>query len=370
MPYGQLPCGQLERNQPCGVPEVDSPGRDAAATEATAAELSAMTMALELAQNSGVRRGPNPAVGCVILNDAGQVLATGYHRGPGTPHAEATALATAGARARGATAVVTLEPCAHHGRTPPCADALIAAGVTRVVFGQTDPNPEAAGGADRLRAAGVAVLGGIEATRAAALNPVWSQAARLGRPVVTWKVAASLDGRIAAADGTSKWITGAAAREQVHALRASVDAVLTGTGTALADNPALTARPGGQPITEQPLRAVMGYTHLPAEYLLAAGAPGVLWLATHDPHVALSTLWRADVRHVLLESGPRLAGAFLAHDLVDYLVWFTAPIILGAAGTPVCVEGPATLADARGWRITATRTVAPDVRIDAERERG
>lgn len=328
-----------------------------------------MTTALDLARTSGVRRGPNPAVGCVLLDPNGHVLASGFHRGPGTAHAEAAALAVAGARARGGTAVVTLEPCAHHGRTPPCADALIAAGVVRVVFGQVDPNPVAAGGAARLQAAGVAVVGGVLAAEAAAINPIWSQAARLGRPVVTWKVAASLDGRIAAADGTSKWITGRAARAEVHELRAAVDTVLTGTGTAMADTPALTARPGGRLIEAQPLRAVMGRTVLPPDHPLATGNPGVVRLATHDPVDALRELWRLDVRHVLLECGPRLAGAFVAADVVDRLVWFVAPVLLGAAGTPVCAGGPETLTDAAAWRIEGTRTVASDVRIDAERER-
>lgn len=347
--------------------EGTSPGRNV--TGVTSSELAAMAKAIDLARASGVRRGPNPVVGCVLLDPQGRVLSTGFHRGPGTAHAEAAALAAAGERARGCTAVVSLEPCAHHGRTPPCADALLNAGVNRVVFAQTDPNPEAAGGAALLRDAGVAVVGGVLAEQAAALNPIWSAAAGLGRPVVTWKVAASLDGRIAAADGTSKWITGPAAREQVHELRASVDAVLTGTGTALADVPALTARPGGVLAAEQPLRAVMGHSEVPAGHPLAAGNPGVVQLATRDPHAALAQLWQFDVRHVLLECGPRLAGAFVAADLVDRLVWFAAPIVLGAAGTPVCAGGPATLTDAVGWRITATRTVARDVRIDAERER-
>lgn len=330
-----------------------------------------MLAAIELAEASGVDRGPNPAVGCVLLGTDGERLSEGFHRGPGTPHAEQAALAAAaaaGVDVRGATAVVSLEPCAHHGRTPPCADALIDAGIARVLFAQSDPNPVAAGGAERLRSAGLAVIGGVLADRAADVNRTWSTAVQLGRPVVTWKVAASLDGRIAAGDGSSRWITSPAAREQVHELRGSVDAVLTGTGTALADRPQLTARvPGGGLATRQPLRAVMGLSELSAEHPLAAA--GVLRLRTRDPQAALGLLFAAEARHVMLECGPRLAKAFLAADVVDRIVWFAAPILLGSSGLAVVEGGPATLADAARWRVTATQPCGPDVRIDLLKER-
>ncbi|MFM2437637.1 MAG: hypothetical protein RLZ55_448 [Actinomycetota bacterium] len=327
-----------------------------------------MQRAIELAASSGIDRGPNPAVGCVLLGAGGEVLAEGCHRGPGTPHAEAAALAAldaSGRDARGATAVVSLEPCAHHGRTPPCADALIAAGVARVVYAQTDPNPVAAGGAARLRTAGLEVAGGLLADEAAVVNRIWSLAARLGRPVVTWKVAASLDGRIAAADGTSQWITSPESREQVHALRASVDAVLTGTGTALADRPQLTARPQGAPALRQPVRAVMGLTEMPDDHPLV----DAMLLRTRDPAEALGLLFAADVRHVMLECGPRLANAFLSDDLVDRIVWFAAPILLGSFGLAVVEGGPVTLADADRWLMTSNGVCGPDVRIELLKER-
>lgn len=329
------------------------------------AEATALRRAIDLAAASGVIRGPNPAVGCVLLAADGATIAEGWHRGAGTPHAEAAALSEVGDRAAGATAVVSLEPCAHHGRTPPCADALIAAGVRRVVFAQSDPNPEAAGGAQLLRAAGIDVVGGHLAAEARAVNETWTTAAELGRPVVTWKVAASLDGRIAAANGASKWITSPASRAAVHELRASVDCVLTGTGTALADRPRLTARPAGGAEVPQPLRAVMGLTPMPADHPLADAVP----LASRDPAAALHLLWERDVRHVMLECGPRLAGAFIEADLVDRIVWFTAPLLLGPGGTPVCGSGPATLADARSWRVTGNGASGPDVRIDLARVR-
>lgn len=323
-----------------------------------------MQRALALAENSGVNRGPNPAVGCVLLDPDGNVLAEGWHRGPGTAHAEVAALAAAGEAARGATAVVSLEPCSHHGRTPPCTSALVAAGVTRVVFGQADPNPDAAGGAGVLRAAGVAVVGPVAADEAWEVNRDWNLAQRLRRPVVLWKVAASLDGRITAADGGSKWITSPESREQVHQLRAAADAVVTGTGTALADRPRLTARPRGVTPDAQPLRVVMGLSELPSDHPLI----DAVHLRTRDPVEALRRLWELDVRRVMLECGPRLAGAFVEADLVDRIAWFGAPMLLGDRGLPVMAGGPANLPAARRWRTVALVQCGPDLRIDLERE--
>ncbi|MDQ1246417.1 MAG: diaminohydroxyphosphoribosylaminopyrimidine deaminase [Actinomycetota bacterium] len=326
-------------------------------------EQAALERAFELARNSGVVHGPNPAVGAVLLAPDGTVVAEGWHEGAGTAHAEAVALAAAGQNARGATAVVSLEPCAHHGRTPPCAHALSRAGVARVVFGQRDPNPAAAGGAEVLRGAGVDVSGPHRADEARAINEEWSMAAERGRPVVTWKVAASLDGRISAADGTSQWITSAQSREAAHQLRVASDAVLTGTGTALLDRPRLTARPGGQEAPRQPLRAVMGLTPLPAGHPLT----DAMLLRTRDPQEALHLLWQADVRRVMLECGPRLAGAFLDADLVDRVVWFTAPIMLGPYGLAVADGGPTTLADAVTWQVVKCGRSGVDIRLDLVR---
>jgi diaminohydroxyphosphoribosylaminopyrimidine deaminase/5-amino-6-(5-phosphoribosylamino)uracil reductase len=196
------------------------------------------------------------------------------------------------------------------------------------------------------------------------VNRVWNHAVELGRPVVVWKVAASLDGRIAAADGSSKWITSPESREQSHQLRAEVDAVLTGTGTAVADRPALTARPGGVGAPDQPLRAVMGRTQLPADHPLAEA----MTLATRDPHEAMARLWQADVRRVMLECGPRLAGAFLEADVVDEVVWFAAPLLLGSHGLAVAAGGPPTLTDASRWQVVSLGRSGPDVRIDLRRK--
>src|SRR6478735_7738863 len=255
----------------------------------TAAEQAAMRRALVLAATPGVPLGPNPRVGCVLLDADGATIAEGHHGGAGTPHAEADALARAGARAAGTTAVVTLEPCNHTGRTAPCAQALVAAGVRRVVFAQADPNPTAAGGAQTLRAAGVEVESGLLAVESGLLNRVWTFAVEHGRPFVTWKFATTLDGRSAAADGTSRWVSSLAARRDTHRLRALCDVMLVGTNTIAVDDPLLTVRDeGGVALPHQPLRAVMGERDLdPGRRVLNTDAESV-HLRTRDPHAALA----------------------------------------------------------------------------------
>ena len=332
---------------------------------ASSTETGAMRRALALAATPGVPCGPNPRVGCVLLAPDGRVVAEGLHRGAGSPHAEAAALAAAGDAARGSTAVVTLEPCAHTGRTGPCADALLAAGVARVVFAQADPNPVAAGGAARLREAGVDVEAGLLADEAAALNATWTFAVTRGRPFVTWKTATTLDGRVGAPDGSSRWITSPQARAEVHALRALVDAVVVGTGTALADDPALTVRGSdGALAPRQPLRVVVGRRPLPAGAKLLDGSADTLVLDSHDPVEVLGELHRRDVQHVLLEGGPTLAGAFVAAGLVDAVRWYVAPAVLGAGPAALDLPGTTTIADVRRWRLVATTQVGPDVRLD------
>ena len=321
-------------------------------------ETTAMRRALSLAAAPGLPTGPNPRVGCVLLAADGSVLATGVHRGAGTPHAEVDALAVAARSARsarGATAVVTLEPCNHTGRTGPCAVALVEAGIARVVYAQADLNPVATGGASTLRAAGVDVEGGLLADEAEALNPYWTFAVTHGRPYVTWKLATTLDGRSAAADGSSRWITSEESRADVHRLRSTVDAVLVGTGTVLADDPELTVREGGAPIPRerQPLRVVLGSRPVPpGARVLDASAPTVL-LAGHDLPSALADLAARDVQHVLLEGGPTLAGAMVAAGLVDRVVAYIAPVLLGA--------GPAALGDAGITTISQALRLEPDV---------
>lgn len=319
----------------------------------------ALTLADELGESVRGATSPNPPVGCVILDAAGAVVGTGATAPPGGPHAEITALAAAGERARGGTAVTTLEPCDHTGRTGPCSRALLAAGVAHVHHAATDPTALAAGGAARLAAAGVSVssTGTVPASLRA-----WLHRRRTGRPHVTWKLAASLDGRSAAVDGTSRWITGDEARAEVHAERAKVDAIVVGTGTALADDPALTARhPDGTLAAHQPVRVVVGHRSLPASAQLLDDAAPTVILDTHDPHAVLAAL--AEHTDVLLEGGPTLAGAFVATGLVDRVLAYLAPTLLGAGPAALGDAGVGTIAEARRFEVESVARVGADVRV-------
>lgn len=323
-------------------------------------EHAAMRRALQLAATPGVPMvADTRRVGCVLLAPDGTTLAEGHHRGPGTPHAEAAALLAAGPAARGATAVVTLEPCHHQGRTGPCTEALIAAGVARVVYAERDSNPVAAGGRAALEAAGIEVEEGLLADEADELAEVYRVAVRQQRPFVTWKLATTLDGRSAAADGTSRWISSSAARRDVHRLRGLCDTVLAGTGTVLADDPLLTVRDAdGVAAPDQPLRAVMGERDLPADRRVLGPDAETVLLRTRDPRSALATLWSHGRQHVLLEGGPTLAAAFLAAGLVDRVVAYVAPVLLGAGPTALGDLGITTIADALRPTVTDV-TVLP-----------
>jgi len=330
----------------------------------TAAERHAMQRAIELAQTPGVPLGPNPRVGCVLLDDNGQEVAEAFHRGAGTPHAEAAALAMAGEAARGTTAVVTLEPCNHTGRTGPCAEALIGAGVRRVVFAQADPNPLAQGGAQTLRAAGLDVESGLYAEDARAVNRVWSFAVEQGRPFVTWKFATTLDGRSAAADGTSRWVSSPAARRDTHRLRALCDVMLVGSNTVEVDDPLLTVRDGDVPLPHQPLRAVMGLRDLSPTSRVFNDDAETVHLRTRDPREALAELYARDRQHVFLEGGPTLAAAFLGAGLVDELVAYVAPMLLGTGRNVVADLGISTIAAARHLEVTDVTVLAPEATGD------
>ena len=319
----------------------------------TTAEQDAMRRALALAASPGVPLGPNPRVGCVILDDSGAEIAESHHRGAGTVHAEVAALREAGEAARGATAVVTLEPCNHTGRTGPCADALVAAGVRRVVFAQPDTNPVAAGGADALRAAGVEVEAGLLLDEARHLNRAWTFAVDHGRPFVTWKFATTLDGRSAAADGTSRWVSSRAARLDTHRLRGQCDTILVGTNTVEVDDPELTVRDEvDEPRPRQPLRVVMGLRDLDPGRRVFNDRAETVHLQTRDPREALGSLFERDCQHVFLEGGPTLAAAFFDAGLVDEVVAYIAPMLLGAGSAAVGDLGIGTIADARRLDVT------------------
>ena len=313
------------------------------------AEVAAMRHALALARTPGTPLGPNPRVGCVLLDPAGRRVAEGHHRGAGHPHAEIEALRALGGPATGMTAVVTLEPCNHTGRTGPCAAALVEAGVARVVHAASDPNPVAAGGAGTLRRAGVEVVSGLLAEEAGAVNRAWSFGLAHGRPLVTWKFATTLDGRSAAADATSRWVSNPAARRDTHRLRAECDAIVVGTGTILDDDPQLTVRDAEDdplPREHQLLRVVVGRRPVPAGSRVLDEAAETLLVFTHDPAVVLAQLWERGRRHLFLEGGPTVAAAFLQAGLVDEVVAYVAPLLLGAGRSAVGDLGITTMAEA------------------------
>ncbi len=316
-------------------------------------------LALAVAESAAARgvSTPNPPVGAVILAADGTVAGRGRTAPAGGPHAEVVALAQAGDAARGGTAVVTLEPCNHTGRTGPCTRALIAAGIARVAYAAADPNPLAAGGAHTLREAGVDVihLGGEPWPLAE-----WLFRQRHGRPMVTVKLAATLDGRIAAPDGTSQWITGTAARERAHVERAQLDAIIVGTGTVIADDPALTARgPDGAPLPHQPARIVLGEREIPAAAKVLTGPRGATLVRSRDPRAALAAA--GDAVHVQVEGGATVIGAFVAAGLVDRVQAYIAPVLLGAGLSSLTVPGVGTLADALRLRLDSVERLGDDV---------
>lgn len=318
---------------------------------------SALALAVE---ESVAARGvstPNPPVGAVILGADGTVVGRGRTAPAGGPHAEVVALAQAGEAARGGTAVVTLEPCDHTGRTGPCTQALIAAGIARVAYAATDPNPLAAGGAHTLRTAGVQVE--HLDTEPWPLTE-WLFRQRHGRPMVTVKIAATVDGRIAAPDGTSQWITGPAARERAHAERGQLDAIIVGTGTVVADDPALTARrPDGSLHPHQPTRIVLGDRSIPAGAAVLTGPGEAIHVRSHRPEDALAAA--GDAVNVQVEGGSRVIGAFLAAGLVDRVQAYIAPVLLGAGLSALTVPGVGTLGDALRLRIDTVERLGDDV---------
>jgi diaminohydroxyphosphoribosylaminopyrimidine deaminase/5-amino-6-(5-phosphoribosylamino)uracil reductase len=332
------------------------------------AEQAAMLRALALAETVRARTSPNPPVGAVILAADGSLAGEGATERAGGAHAEVVALARAGERARGGTAVVTLEPCAHTGRTGPCVDALLDAGVARVIYALDDPNPVATGGAGRLRDAGVHVVAGIEAEAAGAgaLRP-WLHSVRNGRPFVTWKYAATLDGRVAAADLSARWISSAASRADSHAFRATVDAIVVGSGTVLADDPHLTVRDADDELADrQPLRVVLDRRHrIPGSSRVLDSAAETIVLDTAVPRFALKALFDRGVRHVLLEGGPTLAGAFVEAHCVDEVIAYLAPTLLGAGPSALGHAGIRSVGEAVTLDVESVTRFGDDIKVVA-----
>lgn len=304
---------------------------------------------------------PNPPVGAVILDAEGEVVGVGGTEPAGGDHAEVLALRRAGDLAVGGTAVVTLEPCNHYGKTPPCVNALLEAKVARVVYGVADPNPTAAGGAARLTAEGVRVESGVLADEVAG-GPLreWLHKQRTGLPHVTWKYASSVDGRSAAADGSSQWISSEASRLDLHRRRAAADAIVVGTGTVLADDPALTARlPDGSLAERQPLRVVVGMREIHSEARVLNDDSRTMVIRTHDPMEVIKAV--SDRTDILLEGGPTLAGAFLRAGAVNRILVYVAPMLLGGPGTAVDDVGVPTIARALRWQFDQIDRVGPDL---------
>jgi len=338
----------------------------------------AMRRAVALAARGLGTTSPNPVVGCILLGPGGEVVGEGFHAYAGGPHAEIVALAQAGERARGGTCVVTLEPCNHTGRTGPCSEALVNAGVRRVVIAVDDPTPVAAGGAATLRAAGIEVATGVRRAEAELGNVAWLTAVRRSRPYVTWKFAATLDGRSAAADGTSQWISSAESRADVHVLRSTVDAIVAGVGTVVADDPQLTVRDlrDGTLAIKQPLRVVVDSSGRTPAGARVRDAAASTWIVTAaevgsgpdgrvDLTAMLSALFGRGVRNVLLEGGPTLAGAFLGAGLVDRVIGYVAPKLLGAGRAALVDAGVGTIADAVELDFTEITQIGGDLRFTA-----
>ncbi len=330
-----------------------------------------MHRALELAL-LGPAYGANPQVGAIILDKDLNVIAEGWHKGAGTPHAEVDALSKLpnGVPA-GSTAVVTLEPCNHTGRTGPCAAALIAVGISRVVYASKDPGLESANGAGALRDAGIEVIQGVLEAEADEQSHVWLTAMKKQRPFVTLKWAQTLDGRTAASDKTSKWISGSVSREDVHLKRSQLDAILVGTGTVKYDNPDLTARkPDGTRYEHQPLRVVVGMSELSQDLRVFNEEAPTVQLKTHDINQVLSKLWDRGMRHVLVEGGAELASEFIKQGLFDEILIYQAPLLVGGTNVAVTDIGISTMADGLALEFVEVKLLGADVFMRAIPKKG
>ena len=328
----------------------------------------AMRRALELALR-GPAYGVNPQVGAVILDESLNIVAEGWHEGAGTVHAEVMALSKLSSPLpTGYTAVVTLEPCNHTGRTGPCAQALIEAGISRVVFASADPGVESGSGAATLRDAGVEVISGVLEAEADEQTRVWLMSMQNQRPFVTLKWAQSLDGRAAAADGTSKWISGPESRAHAHLMRSEIDAILVGTGTVLADNPSLTARkPDGTLYSHQPLRVIVGNSMIPNDASVFNSDAETIRIRNHDITVLLAELYARGIKHVMVEGGPTVASAFVKANLVDEFVTYLAPQLIGGPGVAVRDLGVATMSEAYQLAFKEVLPLGTDLFIRAAR---
>ena len=323
----------------------------------------AMQRAIALAEKGLGKTAPNPIVGAVIIDSAGNVVGEGFHDRVNSPdHAEVVAIKAAGNKAVGATIVVSLEPCNHTGSTGPCVQAIIAAGITTVVYAVSDPNEKAAGGADALRAAGITIIAGVLQDEAAFSNRAWLMKIKKGRPFFTWKVAATLDGKVAAADGTSKWISNETSRGDVQVLRRQADAILVGTNTVITDDPHLIPRGEFEGYKSNPIRVVCGEQELPADAQVFDAAAQTVVVKSKDLDLLVEKLNELGVNHVFVEAGPTLSSAMLDDCLLDELIMYQAPTLLGTGKQFFAFDYPTTISDQMRMDHLSTVVLDGDVK--------
>ena len=299
---------------------------------------------------------PNPIVGCIIVDSNNNVIAEEFHNGGA--HAESKAINSIKIIPPGATLFTTLEPCNHQGKTEPCSDLIIKSGIKNVIYSITDPNSVAQGGSKKLREAGLNVTSGVLSEKVEFTNRHWLQKIKTGRPYFTWKIAMTLDGKIAALDGSSKWITSVESRDEVSKLRSQADAVLIGTGTALADNPSLNSH---NPGSQQPLRIVVGKSEVPASHKLNDESAPTHFLKSHETSALIKLLSDLEINQVLVESGPKLATVLLKHGLIDEIVAYIAPTILGSGSSFVGDLDISSLSERMDYQIHSFTQIGNDL---------
>ncbi len=323
----------------------------------------AMQRAITLAEKGLGKTAPNPIVGAVIIDAFGALVGEGFHDRMNSPdHAELVAIKATGEKSKGSTLVVSLEPCNHSGATAPCTKAIIDAGISSVVYAMRDPNMKAAGGADALRAAGVNVISGVLEKEAAFSNRAWLMKMKKNRPFFTWKVATTLDAKVAASDGTSKWITNESSRADVQTLRRQADAIVVGTNTVIADNPHLIPRGEFPGFTRNPIRVICGEQDLPSDaHIFDDDAQSVV-VKTKDLDILVEKLNELGLNHVLVEAGPTLASAMVDHCLMDELVIYQAPTLLGSGKPFFCFDYPSTIAGQMRLEHMSTQILDGDIK--------
>ena len=317
----------------------------------------AMARAIDCARLGLGKTFPNPIVGAVITSATGEIVSEGFHQGG--DHAEVIAINTAKEIPAGAILYVSLEPCSHHGKTPPCVDAIINSGIKKVVYAVNDPNPAAAGGADRLRAAGIEVESGIGEVQARLENRAWLTKMELGRPRITWKIASTMDGKVAASDGSSKWITGELARTDVAHMRSQFDAIITSTATVIADDPLMTSKGFGK----NPVRIVMGRTEINAGAQIMDSSAETIFIKSQNFKDLIALANERGFNQVLIESGPTFGTALLREDLIDEIVLFQAPTLFGSGKPAIGDLGITHISGRLDFEISDVEMIGSDLKI-------